>query len=156
MLYHIIVHALFKSLLFLLAGSLIHISFNYQSIFRLRSSSLIIKILFIISLSVLIINFSKESIIYSLIINLNSFFISFIAIFGILCSFLYSIKLIIYLFSSSSLVNVPSLFNSFNLASSMQATSVWSYFNLGFITSFNFYNSFLLISYSLSALLIDS
>src|SRR5215467_7543614 len=32
-LYHILTHAFFKSLLFLLAGSLIHVSANYQSFF---------------------------------------------------------------------------------------------------------------------------
>ena len=78
--YHIIVHALFKSLLFLLAGSLIHISFNYQSIYKLKSSSFILRILFIISLSILIINFSKESILYYLLFSISSFFISFISI----------------------------------------------------------------------------
>jgi hypothetical protein len=34
-LYHIIVHAFFKSLLFLLAGSLIHSSKNHQNIFKI-------------------------------------------------------------------------------------------------------------------------
>ena len=34
--YHTIIHPLFKSLLFLLAGSLIHIYSNYQNIYRIK------------------------------------------------------------------------------------------------------------------------
>jgi len=34
--YHIIIHALFKSILFLLAGSLIHIQYNYQNIYQIK------------------------------------------------------------------------------------------------------------------------
>ena len=35
-LFHIVVHALFKSLLSLLAGSIIHVQSNFQSIYKLR------------------------------------------------------------------------------------------------------------------------
>jgi len=34
--YHIIIHSLFKSILFLLAGSLIHIQYNYQNIYQIK------------------------------------------------------------------------------------------------------------------------
>jgi NADH:ubiquinone oxidoreductase subunit 5 (subunit L)/multisubunit Na+/H+ antiporter MnhA subunit len=100
-LFHTFVHALFKSLLFLLAGSLIHVSFSFQSLVRIRSSSSLLKILFILSLSMLCLCYSKEHILYFTLFHISSFFLILLLCFGILGSFLYSFKLIVFLFSST-------------------------------------------------------
>ncbi len=96
--FHIIIHALFKSLLFLVSGSIIHINNNYQSIYKLRNhtwnnDSLIKISLFVVS-SVLILSQSKEAIIHSLNYYL-SFNLLFIIIYigGILTT-IYTIKII--------------------------------------------------------------
>jgi NADH-quinone oxidoreductase subunit L len=54
--YHVVVHAFFKSLLFLLAGSLIHVSNNWQSFYRLKSSCYMLKSLFVVSLGLSLLN----------------------------------------------------------------------------------------------------
>jgi NADH:ubiquinone oxidoreductase subunit 5 (subunit L)/multisubunit Na+/H+ antiporter MnhA subunit len=68
-LFHIIIHALFKSLLFILSGSIIHNSINYQSQYKIKINQLFIKMLFISSSFILILSLTKEIIIYSSIIN---------------------------------------------------------------------------------------
>ena len=51
--FHILIHALSKSLLFLLAGSLIHIQLNFQSIYKIKINNSLIKNLFITGLIIL-------------------------------------------------------------------------------------------------------
>ena len=80
--YHIIIHGLFKSLISLIIGSIIHIQLNYQSIYMIRSSSIIIKLSFIYGICVLILSLSKEGIIHSSIFLFSSSFISYIYIIG--------------------------------------------------------------------------
>ena len=95
---HILIHALFKSLLFLLAGSLIHIQFNFQSLYKIKLNNYYIKILFIIGVILLIFSFSKEAIIHYSNSIYNS---SFIYIVGFICGMLtiiYSFKIYIYSF----------------------------------------------------------
>ena len=64
-LFHIIIHALFKSILSLLAGSMIHIQYNYQSIYKIKINHSFIFIIFLLVGSVLIISLSKEIMIQS-------------------------------------------------------------------------------------------
>jgi len=97
--YHIIVHALFKSLLFLNCGSLIHINLNYQTLYKIKSFNIIIKSLFIICYILLILNYSKEGIISFLNYNLSNFIVIYITIIGILFSFVYFFKLYVFLFN---------------------------------------------------------
>lgn len=98
-LFHIIIHALFKSLLFILSGSIIHNSINYQSQYKIKINQLFIKMLFISSSFILILSLTKEIIIYSSIINYSSIIIGLFLIIGSLFTLFYSIKLIIYLFN---------------------------------------------------------
>lgn len=96
-LYHIIVHGLFKSLLFLLSGSLIHVQLNFQSIYKMKFNNLMIKISFILGVCVLILSLSKEGII--IYCNILSFsFIFFISILSILFSLFYCFKYFLYCF----------------------------------------------------------
>ena len=79
--FHILIHALFKSLLFLLAGSLIHIQSNFQSLYKMKLNNSLINILFIAGIIVLIFSFSKEGIIHCLNSMYNS---TFVYVLGIL------------------------------------------------------------------------
>ena len=64
--YHILIHALFKSLLSLLGGSLIQTQLNHQSLGRIRNNN-ICSYITILSLNlIMIITISKEGIIQSL------------------------------------------------------------------------------------------
>jgi NADH-quinone oxidoreductase subunit L len=97
-LFHIIIHAFFKSLLFLLAGTIIHYTLNYQSVYKMKINHSYIRILFILASCVLVLSLSKEIIIYSAVIQL-SFSIIFILLWcGAGFTFLYVIKLYYYLF----------------------------------------------------------
>ena len=55
-LFHIVIHAVFKSLLFLISGSLIHVQSNFQSIYKQKINHSFINIIFILAGSVLIIS----------------------------------------------------------------------------------------------------
>ena len=96
--FHILIHALFKSLLFLLAGSLIHIQSNFQSLYKIKLNNYLIKILFIAAVIILLFSFSKEDIIHCS----NSMYSStFVYVLGFLCGMLttiYSLKIYIYCF----------------------------------------------------------
>jgi NADH-quinone oxidoreductase subunit L len=65
-LFHILIHALFKSLLLLLAGSLITVQSNSQSIYRMKINHSFIKIIFLMASCILILSISKEVIIHSI------------------------------------------------------------------------------------------
>lgn len=96
-LYHIIIHSLFKSLLFILTGSLIHFNLNYQIIYKMKLSINFILILFILSLLVLVFSLSKELIINTILINLYYSIIYLLLIIYSLFTILYSIRLILIL-----------------------------------------------------------
>jgi len=92
-LFHIIIHALFKSLLFLLSGSLIHVEFNFQNIFRLKMNHSFILLSFILAGSILIISLSKEGIIYYINQIFSSIFMVIIAVLGGLLTMIYTLKM---------------------------------------------------------------
>jgi len=147
--YHIITHAAFKSLLFLLAGSLIHISLNYQSFYRLKSYCYLLKSLFIISLLLSLFNYSKEFILnYSyLSLSLSAYF--YIFTFCIIISFIYSLKLFVAIFTTSfSFVSFTSFILIFYGLTVLSIDSM--FYNIFASTVSPSYNSFNL-SYNLIA-----
>ena len=92
-LFHIIIHALFKSLLFLIAGSLIHVQSNFQSIYKLKINHSFINLIFILAGSVLIVSLSKEGIIHSSNCILSSAFVTMIAVIGGIFTMIYTLKI---------------------------------------------------------------
>ena len=113
-LFHIIVHGVFKSLLFLVSGSLIHVQLNFQSIYMMRISSISIRCSFILGSSLLIIALSKEYIINTSLYLLSSSFIWIIYSLGGLLTCFYSIGFYIYVFI---LFNYGSLFDYYHYSS---------------------------------------
>jgi NADH-quinone oxidoreductase subunit L len=109
-LYHIIIHALFKCNLFLICGSLIHVQYHYQSINNIKINHSFIKLIFILSASVLILSLSKETIIYSFILLFNSIFIDLILILGALYTIVYIFNIYFHCF----FLNKPTTINSIN------------------------------------------
>jgi len=91
--YHIITHAFFKSMLFLLAGSLIHVCSSAQSLYRLKSSCSLLKSLFAISLLLSLLNFSKELILHYAHLSLCLASHFYVFSFSIIVTVAYSLKL---------------------------------------------------------------
>jgi len=97
-LYHIIIHAVFKSSLFLLAGSLIHSQKHHQSINRLRIKHSLAKTALLAGGGVLTLSISKEAIIYSSCAVFSSLFISLCLVVGSLCTIIYTFNLYVRCF----------------------------------------------------------
>jgi len=111
-LFHIIVHALFKPMLFLLAGSPIHITSNFQSIYRIKLNNALISIVYILGVLILIFNYSKEGIIHSSNIEYTSSFVCIIGLIGAVFTSMHSLKiytiaLIIGFYSNASDAPLP-------------------------------------------------
>lgn len=105
-LYHIIIHALFKALLSLISGSLIHIQYHYQSINNLKINHTFIKLISILSGSVLILSLSKETIIYSSILLFSSIFIDISLTLGTIYTILYTSNIYIQCFYFNKSINL--------------------------------------------------
>jgi len=96
--YHLVIHSLFKSILFIIAGTLIHISLNNQSIYWIRINSKYYMIIYILSSNVLILSLSKELIVSELYLVVSSLYIWLVLVIGAVFSTLYSIKIYMYCF----------------------------------------------------------
>ena len=95
--FHIIIHAIFKSCLFILAGSIIHYTLNYQSVYKIEINNKKVIILFILSSFTLVLSISKELIILSSIIELQlSIFFIFLSC-GAVCTIPYIFKIIYFI-----------------------------------------------------------
>jgi len=128
-LFHIIIHGLFKSLVFMVAGSLIHIQLHFQSIFKIRVYCFFIKVIIIIISSVLILSFSKEAIIHYGYVNLASFFISINSGLGIIFTTFYCLKIYSHVITSSLIVTktLSNLICSFYLINSLVGDRIFKF-----------------------------
>lgn len=152
--YHIIVHALFKSLLFLNCGSLIHINLNYQTLYKIKSFNIIIKSLFIICYILLILNYSKEGIISFLNYNLSNFIVIYITIIGILFSFVYFFKLYVFLFNYNLYIYFNSFILIFYSLTILICDSVFYFiFEFNFLSFYTFNYNYFILSFVLFLLL---
>ena len=93
-LFHIVVHAIFKSLLFVMAGSLIHVNHNYQSINRLKSNQEMLKVMLMFSAGVLVMAVSKETIIHASQVIFSSSYILLLLVVGAVFTLVYSFNLV--------------------------------------------------------------
>ena len=95
--YHIMIHSLFKSILFLLAGGLIHIQYNYQNIYHIKMNySIQIWTIYLLTGSILIKTLSKEIIIHDIFLFINSPFSFIILNLGAIFTTLYTLKIYMY------------------------------------------------------------
>ena len=92
--YHIMIHSLFKSILSLLAGCLIHIQHNYQNIYQIKMNYSIYWIIYLLTSSILILTLSKEIIIHDTFLFINSPFSFIILNLGAIFTTLYTLKFI--------------------------------------------------------------
>jgi NADH:ubiquinone oxidoreductase subunit 5 (subunit L)/multisubunit Na+/H+ antiporter MnhA subunit len=165
--FHILIHALFKSLLFLLAGSLIHIQSNFQSLYKMKLNNSLIKILFIAGVIVLIFSFSKEGIIHCS----NSMYSStFVYVLGFLCGMLttiYSLKIYIYCFYLSyygvlyssfilPMLTITSILIDQCLDSCFSFCSLSLFFSLDFGELFSFSSSDSILHFSIISIFFSS
>ena len=136
-LFHIIIHALFKSLLFLLAGSLIHVQANFQSIYRMKPNNSFVKIIVLLAGSILILSLSKEAIIHSFNTIVSSAFVFILAIVGAFFTSIYTLKIYIYCFYrlTGSFFNFSSYFPFFILKhhSIQHSSFILSFFTISSI-----------------------
>ena len=80
-------------MLFLLAGSPIHITSNFQSIYRIKLNNALISIVYILGVLILIFNYSKEGIIHSSNIEYASSFVCIIGLIGAVFTSMHSLKI---------------------------------------------------------------
>lgn len=92
-LYHIVVHAVFKALLFVLAGSLIHVNHHYQSTNRLKTKQSTVKAVLLFSGGVLVLAVSKETIIHASNSCFSSSFVALLLVAGSLFTLVYSFNI---------------------------------------------------------------
>ena len=98
--YHIIIHGLFKFLLFILSGSLIYVQLNFQLCCKMKVNNFVINICFIFALFVLILSLSKEGIINLFYIAFALCYVFMVLVIGGMLTCFYSSKLIKFCFSN--------------------------------------------------------
>jgi hypothetical protein len=93
-------------MLFLLAGSLIHVCSSAQSLYRLKSSCSLLKSLFAISLLLSLLNFSKELILHYAHLSLCLASHFYVFSFSIIVTVAYSLKLFYSIFSATTTTTI--------------------------------------------------
>jgi len=119
--FHIIVHAIFKSILFMIAGTMIITFINFQSIYQMKFSSQWIGISMMLGSSILIYSISKDIIINGVVMTKSSLFMSIILLMGIVLTSIYSMKIYRYCFIGNMDVLLSS--NIVNLVTVLQEGS---------------------------------
>ena len=122
--YHIIIHSLFKSILFLFAGSLIHIQYNYQNVYQIKSEGKFYWITYLLTSSILVLSISKEIIIHDIVVLINSPFTFVSLSLGAIFTILYAFK---------AFILSTFLYRSFLARSSLSSSSLIVRFSLFFI-----------------------
>ena len=136
--FHIIIHALFKSLLFLISGSFIHAQSSFQSIYKLKVFHSFINWIFILAGSVLIISLSKEGIIYSTTFIIASSFFAMVVVLGGIFTMVYTMKIYSLVFSGI-FINSYSILSAFNYVRCLfgahinQQRSLFSFYSFSFL-----------------------
>ena len=97
--YHIVIHPVFKPILFLLAGSLIHIQYNYQNIYQIKTNYKFYWITHLLTSNILIVSLSKEIIIHDLLLFCSSYFNFISLILGAVFTTLYTLKIYSWFFT---------------------------------------------------------
>ncbi len=151
--YHIIIHSLFKSILFLFAGSLIHIQYNYQNVYQIKSEGKFYWITYLLTSSILVLSISKEIIIHDIVVLINSPFTFVSLSLGAIFTILYAFKAFIFTFlvrRSYRYYSRPNLF-SFVIVLPFARSSLFSifsfpYYSLSLIIIIRSYRSLSLIA----------
>lgn len=108
--FHLVAHALFKSLLFLCAGVYIHRYGDVQDVRGIRGVGVVFPVtsLYFISCSIALCGFpflsgfySKDLILESYFIIEINFYMIVLVLLGTICTFLYSVRLVVYIFKKS-------------------------------------------------------
>ena len=86
------------SILSLLAGSLIHIQYNYQNIYQIKMNYKFYWIIYLLTSNILILSLSKEIIIHDIFLFINSPFAFIITNLGAIFTTLYTLKIYMYCF----------------------------------------------------------
>jgi len=159
-LFHIIVHALFKSCLFLIAGSFIHVQHSFQSVYKLKLFHSFTSLIFVLAGSVLVISLSKEGIIYSTTLSAASSFYALVVVLGGIFTMIYTMKIYNLVFCSGMFSFCAFHCFKYCCAQCSCLLSVSSFFlralNFSFNFSFRAFYSVLSLSFILPWLAISS
>ena len=91
--FHLIVHGIYKSMMFIVCGNVIHCSNNFQSIFLVRCLNICMKLSVLIVSLVMIGVISKEDIIFGVINCINGIWVGLVYVFGGILTAVYILNL---------------------------------------------------------------
>ena len=95
--YHIVIHPVFKPILFLLAGSLIHIQYNYQNIYQIKMNYKFHIITQLLVSNILVLSLSKEIIIHDIFPFINPSFPFIILNLGAIFTIIYTLRILLFI-----------------------------------------------------------
>ena len=95
--YHIIIHGVFKSMIFILCGCIIHVNNNFQCLYMIWYGNILIKMLIVMGCLVLCGGLSKEGIIYYVLILNRVYWVYYMIGCNSLLTVLYSMGMLLVL-----------------------------------------------------------